>query len=385
VVLEGDVADAAESSATSIASSATSAAVVSSAATDASSASEGGGGSGEYGFYVKLPPRRRRKPAKLVPDGVDDEKSQANDVQLLAGAREGGAGVVDESEIDLDITRKMSREMVSMRSRASSRASVSSSTSGLSSSTSGLGSSISPGESGSNGSGGGGGDGSAERRSRMAKALERTPLRAARRVSSRPAGLHTPTTDGSGSVGSGAGRRGKSPKGSLMRKVQLLSASSETVLGPSGSEVLDFLRVNNLEACHQVFEKEDIDFETLQTLNESDLEKIGVEKLGTRRKIMRAIVALDSGPMGRPMGPAGSMESGMGLGMGLGIGGCGGGGGGTLQPSAFRPIAAEGSGGTGGAAVPRAYSRNGSVFLASSAGTSFSGDDESGSLGSFPR
>jgi hypothetical protein len=374
-----DVADAAETSATS----ATSAAVVSSAATDASSASESGGGSSEYGFYVKLPPRRRRKPAKLVSDGDDGEKSQANDAELLAGARE------DESEIDLDITRKMSREMVTMRSRASSRASVSSSTSGL-------GSSISPGESGSNGSGGGGsgsGGGSAERhpsRSRMAKALERTPLRAARRVSSRPAGLHTPTTDGSGSVGSGAGRRvGKSPKGSLMRKVQLLSASSETALGPSGSEVLDFLRVNNLEACHHVFEKEDIDFETLQTLNESDLEKIGVEKLGTRRKIMRAIVALDSGPMGRPMGPTGAMEIGMGIGIGnIGIGGSGGGGGGgggTLQPSAFRPIAAEGSGGAGGAAVPRAYSHNGSVFLASSVGTSFSGDDESGSLSSYPR
>lgn len=59
------------------------------------------------------------------------------------------------------------------------------------------------------------------------------------------------------------------------------------------TEVADFLRANRLGEYIPIFEEEDIDFETLMEINETDLEKIGVTKLGARRKIMRAIVQLE--------------------------------------------------------------------------------------------
>lgn len=328
----------------------------------------------EYGFYVKLPPRRRRKPSKLDPT-VDDsgEKSQANDPALLAEAQ----SMELEPEEDLDASRKIPRDMV-MVSRASSRASTSSTASG----TSGVGSSVSPGstslesaaaQSASSHSSPRGGS-VIRSRVRPAKSLERFD----RRGSSRPAGLHTPS---GGSTGGRNSRSRKESKEALSRKVQALSVSEggPSQLEPSGNAVLDFLRANNLEACFPLFQKEDIDFETLQGLQESDLEKIGVEKLGTRRKIMRAIVALESGPMGGPMGVVdGPMNGSIRRAKSIA---------GSDDSSSVRSSTDSflQSGGSAFRPIPaRSYSHNDNVFrLASSTGT-LSGD-ETGSASSYPR
>jgi hypothetical protein len=57
--------------------------------------------------------------------------------------------------------------------------------------------------------------------------------------------------------------------------------------------VAEFLRDHNLSAYTKLFETQAIDFETLLTLTEVDLEKLGISQFGIRRKIVRAIAAIE--------------------------------------------------------------------------------------------
>eukprot|EP00041_Stephanoeca_diplocostata_P030180 m.906309 g.906309 ORF g.906309 m.906309 type:complete len:1148 (+) comp23703_c0_seq1:278-3721(+) len=59
------------------------------------------------------------------------------------------------------------------------------------------------------------------------------------------------------------------------------------------SKVAAVLVSVGLDKYIELFEEEEIDYETLLSLTETDLEKIGITKLGARRKILRAIRLLD--------------------------------------------------------------------------------------------
>jgi hypothetical protein len=59
------------------------------------------------------------------------------------------------------------------------------------------------------------------------------------------------------------------------------------------SKVVAFLAASGLTKYVELFEEEEIDYETLASLTESDLEKMGIDKLGARRKLLRAIRQLD--------------------------------------------------------------------------------------------
>eukprot|EP00035_Acanthoeca_spectabilis_P040458 m.70103 g.70103 ORF g.70103 m.70103 type:complete len:738 (-) comp9996_c0_seq1:1089-3302(-) len=61
------------------------------------------------------------------------------------------------------------------------------------------------------------------------------------------------------------------------------------------SKVVAFLAASGLGKYVELFEAEEIDYETLGTLTEQDLEKMGIDKLGARRKLLRAIRQLDIG------------------------------------------------------------------------------------------
>ncbi|HUI13018.1 MAG TPA: guanylate cyclase, partial [Xanthobacteraceae bacterium] len=56
------------------------------------------------------------------------------------------------------------------------------------------------------------------------------------------------------------------------------------------SELRDWLRGNGLEQYADAFEADDIGFDILPDLSESDLERLGVS-LGNRRRLLKAIAA----------------------------------------------------------------------------------------------
>jgi class 3 adenylate cyclase/tetratricopeptide (TPR) repeat protein len=58
------------------------------------------------------------------------------------------------------------------------------------------------------------------------------------------------------------------------------------------SQLHDWLRKNKLEQLLELFEANDIDFEVLSELNETDLEKLGLS-LGNRRRLLRALAERD--------------------------------------------------------------------------------------------
>ena len=67
------------------------------------------------------------------------------------------------------------------------------------------------------------------------------------------------------------------------------------------SRVVAFLTASGLSKYVQLFEEEEIDYDTLMTLTEEDLEKMGIDKLGARRKLVRAIRQLGQGDSGSEM------------------------------------------------------------------------------------
>ena len=67
-------------------------------------------------------------------------------------------------------------------------------------------------------------------------------------------------------------------------------------------QIVDWLEKLGLSAYAQRFADNDIDFSILPELTDQDLEKIGVASLGHRRKILRAIAALNGGAAAAPAG-----------------------------------------------------------------------------------
>ena len=65
--------------------------------------------------------------------------------------------------------------------------------------------------------------------------------------------------------------------------------------------ISDWLVQLGMSAYAQRFAENDIDFSILPELTDQDLEKIGVASLGHRRKILRAIAALNSEPAAEPV------------------------------------------------------------------------------------
>ena len=61
-------------------------------------------------------------------------------------------------------------------------------------------------------------------------------------------------------------------------------------------QVTDWLEKLGMSEYAEHFSENDIDFSILPELTDQDLEKIGVASLGHRRKILKAIAALD-GPV----------------------------------------------------------------------------------------
>ena len=62
-------------------------------------------------------------------------------------------------------------------------------------------------------------------------------------------------------------------------------------------QVTDWLEKLGMSEYAQRFAENDIDFSLLPELTDQDLEKIGVVSLGHRRKILKAIAALERTPV----------------------------------------------------------------------------------------
>src|SRR5215468_9862501 len=79
---------------------------------------------------------------------------------------------------------------------------------------------------------------------------------------------------------------------------------------PPMQQVTDWLEKLGMSEYAEHFSENDIDFSILPELTDQDLEKIGVTSLGHRRKILKAIAALD-GPVAAaaPEPPIGSAEA----------------------------------------------------------------------------
>jgi len=69
-------------------------------------------------------------------------------------------------------------------------------------------------------------------------------------------------------------------------------------------EISDWLKRLGLEQYAHYFAENDIDFSILRDLTDQDLEKIGVQSLGHRRKLLRAIVELKGAENSAPELPA---------------------------------------------------------------------------------
>jgi class 3 adenylate cyclase len=65
-------------------------------------------------------------------------------------------------------------------------------------------------------------------------------------------------------------------------------------------QIADWLREIGLEQYAQRFAENDIDFSILNELTDQDLEKIGIISLGHRRKLLRAIAALENPQNDKP-------------------------------------------------------------------------------------
>src|SRR5215470_12157120 len=66
-------------------------------------------------------------------------------------------------------------------------------------------------------------------------------------------------------------------------------------------QVRDWLEKLGMSEYAEHFSENDIDFSILPELTDQDLEKIGVASLGHRRKILKAIAALDGRSLRRPL------------------------------------------------------------------------------------
>jgi SAM domain (Sterile alpha motif) len=68
--------------------------------------------------------------------------------------------------------------------------------------------------------------------------------------------------------------------------------------------VTDWLEKLGVPEYAERFAENDIDFTLLPELSDQDLEKIGVASLGHRRRILKAIAALERTPAAAPADPA---------------------------------------------------------------------------------
>lgn len=100
-------------------------------------------------------------------------------------------------------------------------------------------------------------------------------------LTSRPAGLLT-------AEDARVGRKHDAPRLSLAEEVSL-------AMDDGSSKVKSFLQSIGLEHLEELFITQEIDFETIPSLTEEDLEKIGITKLGVRKKIMRGVRQLSNG------------------------------------------------------------------------------------------
>ena len=66
------------------------------------------------------------------------------------------------------------------------------------------------------------------------------------------------------------------------------------VLTEEDTKIKKMLSDIDLSHLNVIFVKQDISFDMLWDLDDTDLEKIGIEKLGNRRKILQAIATLDN-------------------------------------------------------------------------------------------
>ena len=88
----------------------------------------------------------------------------------------------------------------------------------------------------------------------------------------------------------GLRRRGDRPSSVSSEPPRLtLEDQVRVAMGDETSKVLSFLQSIGLEKYIEIFTEEEIDMETLPSLNDSDLEKMGIKTVGARKKIMRGI------------------------------------------------------------------------------------------------
>jgi class 3 adenylate cyclase/predicted ATPase len=73
-------------------------------------------------------------------------------------------------------------------------------------------------------------------------------------------------------------------------------------------QIADWLEEVSLEQYVQCFAENDIDFSILCDLTDQDLEKIGVQSLGHRRKLLRAIAELQTGPFASKSAPTSTSQ-----------------------------------------------------------------------------
>src|SRR5579863_7606173 len=74
-------------------------------------------------------------------------------------------------------------------------------------------------------------------------------------------------------------------------------------MGSPMQQIVDWLKKLGMSGYAERFAENDIDFSILPELTDQDLEKIGVASLGHRRKILRAIAALDGETAAAPTVP----------------------------------------------------------------------------------
>src|ERR1700721_4372173 len=76
--------------------------------------------------------------------------------------------------------------------------------------------------------------------------------------------------------------------------------SARGALEAAMQDIADWLKGLGFEQYTRCFDENDIDFSVLRDLTDQDLEKIGVESLGHRRKLLRAMADLKDGDQTLP-------------------------------------------------------------------------------------
>lgn len=95
----------------------------------------------------------------------------------------------------------------------------------------------------------------------------------------------------------GLRRPGEKSKTAMSPEPRLsLEDQVRAVLGDDSSRIHSFLLSIGLEKYMEIFKQEEIDLETLPTLTDADLEKMGVKTVGARKKILKRIA--ETMPMG---------------------------------------------------------------------------------------